>query len=59
MTITDPDELRVLEKFRVAKKMSHADIELSVKGGRIVKLWITEKTDLPEKVAPLREGHIV
>ncbi len=57
MTITDPDEIRVLEKFRTAKKMKHADIELSVKNGQIVKLWLTEKTDLGP--TNLREDSVI
>lgn len=39
------DEQQVLKAYRYAVKCGHADVEISVKNGRVVKLWTTEKWD--------------
>ena len=48
------DEELVLAEYRKAKGRAHADVELTVKGGKLVKLWTVDKKDL----AGLREVEI-
>lgn len=40
------DEVLVLQQYRELKKRQHGDLLLSVKTGKLVKMWTTEKTDL-------------
>lgn len=54
MDITS-DELLVLKEYRNARELGHADLELSVKDHKIVKLHVTKKVDLAAQDAPLRE----
>jgi hypothetical protein len=49
-----PDEARVLAKFRKAVTLRHADIELSVKRGRLMKIWLTEKENLEDQIGATR-----
>lgn len=58
-TPLSPDEQIVVEKFRAAKGMRHAGIEISVKDGMLVRLDVTEKVDLSHTggYARLREGQ--
>ena len=37
------DETEVLEIYRMAKKGQHADVEISIKGGELAKVFITNK----------------
>lgn len=42
----EPDEELVLRQYKVLKEQRHGDLEISVKDGRISKLWMVEKVDL-------------
>jgi hypothetical protein len=42
------DEEVLLRHYRTAKAAGHADIEVSLKDGKMVKLWTTNKADLNE-----------
>jgi hypothetical protein len=37
------DEMEVVEVYRRAKRMSFADIAVTIQEGKRVKLWLTEK----------------
>ena len=49
----EPDELLVVREFQKIRAQRHGDLEISVKDGKIVKLWKVEKIDLAP--ARLRE----
>lgn len=50
------DELLVLNQYRRIKDERHGDLDISVKDGRIVKLWRVDKVDLSAvEPKPLRE----
>jgi len=54
-----PDEERLIAKYRQAKAMKWADINISIEAGSIAKLWVTEKTDvnLLKGAARLKEAQ--
>ena len=41
-----PDELLVLRQYQLLRDRKHGDLEMSVKDGKLVKLWTTDKVDL-------------
>ena len=40
------DEILVLREYRRLREKRHGDLEMSVKDGRLVKLWTVDKVDL-------------
>lgn len=45
-TALQPDERLLLDKFRQAKTMAHAGIEVAVRDGVLVRMNVTEKIDI-------------
>ena len=54
MSELQPDELLVLRQYQLAKERQHGDLEVSIKDGKLVKLWTVTKVDL----TPLRKAHL-
>ena len=42
----EPDEMIVLDQYRKLRVKKHGDLDISVKDGKLVKLWTVDKTDL-------------
>jgi hypothetical protein len=42
----EPDELLVIREYRTLREQRHGDLEISVKDGKLIKLWKVEKVDL-------------
>jgi len=42
----EPDELLVLRQYQQLRDKRHGDLEISVKDGKLVKLWTVDKVDL-------------
>jgi hypothetical protein len=53
-TVSNQDERLVLDKYRSAKKMGHAAIEIFVKDGVLVRLTLQEHVDL-DKTSGIRK----
>jgi len=51
----EPDEMLVLREYRRLREKRHGDLEMSVKDGRLVKLWTVDKVDLSTLPSTLRE----
>lgn len=49
------DELELLNEFRTAVEMKHADLEISIKGGRLAKIYVKNKK-LFNRQGQLKEG---
>ena len=52
--IKTPDERILIDKFRQAKSMVHAGIEIVLRDGLMVRMNVTEKIDL-DKAGPSRK----
>ena len=50
----EPDELLVLREYQKLRDQKHGDLEISIKDGKLVKLWKVEKVDLAN-TRPMRE----
>lgn len=55
--IKTPDERILIDKFRQAKGMNHAGIEIVLRDGLMVRMNVTEKIDLDKQgnIRRLRE----
>lgn len=42
----EPDEMLVLRQYKELKRQLHGDLDISVKDGKLVKLWTVDKIDL-------------
>lgn len=49
-----PEELLLLRQFRQTKGSHHAEGEWAHKDGKLVKLWVTNKTDIELELSRLR-----
>lgn len=51
----EPDEVLVLREYRRLREKRHGDLEMSVKDGKLVKLWTVDKVDLSVLSSTMRE----
>ena len=46
MDALELDELLVISQYQILREQGHGDLEVSVKDGRIIKIWRTDKLDI-------------
>lgn len=51
----EPDELLVVREYRKIKSSVHGDLEISVKDGRLTKVWPTPKVDIDEQLKGIKK----
>lgn len=51
------DEMLVLNQYRKIRDQKHGDLEISVKDGKLIKLWTTDKADLSTLKEPNGSGR--